>query len=485
MTLKKLLKWTGLGLLLLLGVMLVKMLFTNSIQPKGDFAGDPEQDTAVLRRLSEIIQFKTVSFEDSSDGYIKLKELELLYLWMEKSYPNCFASAEAKKIGHSLLLTFKGSNSSLKPALFLAHLDVVPADTSAGNWMCPPFSGKIKGDTVYGRGALDDKSVATAMLEAMEKILTKGKKPLRTIMFAFGHDEETGGWKGAKSIAAYLTKKGVQAEFICDEGFGVMEGLVPGVNKPVALMGIAEKGDVTFKLSVSIAGGHSSMPKRDNATSILSRVLSKIENEELREEITGPQELFFRTIAPEAGFLYRFLFSNMWIASPLVKLVLRQNEKAAATMRTTHATTIIKAGVKANVMPNYAEAYVNCRILPGQSIAELYKLIVRIVDDKRVDIEILPDHNESSGVSPVKGVGWTTVTETIVKSFKGVVVAPALVVTGTDCKNYEAVSQNIYRFTPLRLNNNNLGGIHGANERIAANNYYEAINYYYLLFGKL
>jgi carboxypeptidase PM20D1 len=483
---KKIFAGLGLGFFILIAIMTTIMFMTKSRQPEVAFKGEAAKDTSATRRLGEILTFATVSYDDSPDNAAKIAALNQLYRWMEESYPNVFQQTTVESIGYSRLITLEGEDKQLKPALFLAHLDVVPASGAAtGEWKYPPFSGHIENDTIYGRGVMDDKCIATALLEAMENQIKAGLKPKRSIMIALGHDEETGGQNGAAKIAAHLKKKGITSEFICDEGFGVMEGLIPGVKNPVAMIGIAEKGFLSVRLSVEIAGGHSSMPKPENATSVLVKALNAIENEKFKESICEPQKQFFKTIAPEASLLYRFLFSNLWITTPAIKMVLGANEKTAATIHTTHATTIIKAGDKDNLLPGHAEATVNFRILPGQTIQDVLEILKDCVYDPRIKFSILPDHNEASAGSSTKGFAWETINTAIHESFKDIVSAPAMVITGTDCKNYEGISDNIYRFTPIRFNDQNLGGVHGADEKLPVRNYYEILQYYRNLFGKL
>lgn len=480
---KRILKYLGVLLLLLLAVMFVKTLFTGSLQPNISYTGSGKADPGAANRLAEALRFQTISGENNSQDSLKQAELVKLYAWMQQAYPSVFKQATVTVIGDSRLIEITGKDPKLLPALMLAHLDVVPADTGVtGSWKFPPFSGTVDKDTIYGRGALDDKSVATAMLEALEQLLKQGKTPNRSVLLAFGHDEEIGGKEGAKKIAEYLISKNKKAAFICDEGFGLMENLVPGVDKDVALIGIAEKGFVSAELTVDIPGGHSSMPKKDNATAILAKGLNAVENTTFLETLCEPQESFFRHIAPEASPLYRYLFSNLWITSPAVKMVLRGNNKTAATMRTTHATTIIQAGDKDNVMPGRARAVINFRILPGQRIADVKQLLIEALDDPRISVRLLPDQTEPSGVSPDEGPAWDAIVKAVHQTYKEVVTAPALVIAGTDCKHYTAISPNIYRFVPLRFNSQNLDGIHGSDEKIALRNYEEAIGYYRVLF---
>lgn len=484
---RRLLKYTGLLLLALLLVMLVKTLLTQSRQPRVKWEGSLATDTLAVRHMSQAIRFQTITWDHLSDGPLKMSELAKMQDWMKQTWPLFHAQANLKIFSPgSMLFELKGTDPGLRPALFLAHLDVVPVDSSDLKfWKFPPFSGAVDHDTLYGRGAIDDKVVAISMLEAVEKKLASGWKPKRTLWFAFGHDEESGGHKGAHEIATYLKKQGLKAEFIMDEGLGVTEGIVPGIKAPVAIIGLAEKGYVSLILSVKMEGGHSSMPKFETAASLLTKALAKIDKHRFDEEFSPPMKQFMETAAPEMTFGYRFLFSNLWVTSPLVKMVMRGNEKTAASISTTHVTTRIKAGVKDNVVPNYAEAMVNFRILPGESVAGTMEQVRKLLNDPRIEIRKHWDFTEPSPVSETNGFGYDLIRKNISRTFEGVVSVPGQVIAITDCQHYYEVSDHVYRFVPLRINNQNSGGIHGINERIAVKNYMECIRFYGLLFGDL
>ncbi len=483
---RRFLRYFAIAILVLLGIMFGKSFFAQSGQLKIHWQGKPTEDFEAVQHLSQSIQFASVSY-DNEEGKIKRnKALFELRKWMQKTYPFCFKNANLDTLsGGSMVLYFKGTNSKSEPIIMLAHLDVVPADSAdLKYWKFPPFSGKIDHDTIYGRGALDDKVIAISMLEAMEKILIAGKLPSRNVIFAFGQDEETGGKEGARQIAALLKRKNIHAAFIMDEGLGVTEGIVPGIAKPTALIGIAEKGYASIKLTVKMDGGHSSMPKKENAASVLTSALNKIDKHRFDEKFPLPLQEFLSQGASEMSFGYKFLFSNMWITSPLVKMVMRGNEKTLASISTTHATTLMQAGVKDNVIPNLATATVNFRILSGETVGGTLQEAKDAVKDARVLFEVLEGFNDPSMVSPINGAAWQTIRTAIHETFKNVVTLPGQVLAGTDCKHYTQISTHIYRFTPLRLNNNNTGGIHGINERIAVNNYMECIAFYRNLFEK-
>lgn len=162
-----------------------------------------------------------------------------------------------------MVYKIEGSDSSLKPYMFAAHIDVVPAYAKEDNWKFDPFSATIDEGFIYARGALDDKTSMIGQLEALRIFLKKHGQPKRTIYLAYGHDEEISGYNGAKSIATYLAN--TTFEYVLDEGSMIIGGLIPGLDKPVAYISVAEKGYLTVKFYVNSTGGHSSMPNPDES----------------------------------------------------------------------------------------------------------------------------------------------------------------------------------------------------------------------------
>lgn len=442
-------------------------------------------DSSGFKRFAESLRFRIIGNDDGTMDENSQHQLRAFHDWMRVNYPLLSARANWNIIGNgSVLITLIGKNPNLESALFLGHLDVVPVEDSA-QWKYPPFAGNIVGDTLWGRGALDDKNAVISLLEAAEKLIASGKQPQRNILLAFGHDEETGGKSGASKIAAHLKQSGTKIGFISDEGFGVMEGIVPGLKQPAAIIGLAEKGYLTLKLKASVAGGHSAWPKQQNTVAELAEALNRLDKFQFESRLDGPVSGLFENAAPYMNFGYKFLFSNLWITKPLLKMVLEGGEKTAATIRTTHVTTIVRAGEKENVVPPFAEAIINFRILPGNDIQDIIAQVSRVIDNKNITISKIGDSYEASPISPNSGLGYDEITETLKDVIPDAVPMPGLVITGTDCKNYTSVCNRIYRFVPYRFNNNNLSGIHGKNEHVSRQSFYEATSFYLNLFSRL
>ena len=296
---------------------------------------------ALLGRLSRAIQFRTLSSsnpERAGNG-----EFERFHDFLNESFP--FAGAQLKKEiigGLSLLYSWPGQDSALKPILLMAHMDVVAA--ADGNWRHPPFAGAIADGYVWGRGAMDDMSSLMAILEAVEHLLRDGFAPARTSYLAFGHDEEVGGHRGAAQIAEQLRARAVKLEFALDEGLNVVDGIIPGIASPVALIGIAEKGYLSLRLTVETDGGHSSIPPAETAIGIISRALHRLEATPFPSRLNGPTRQMLEFLGPEMNWPNKLVLANLWLFSPLVKKQMARSPLTNAAIRTTLAPTLFTPG---------------------------------------------------------------------------------------------------------------------------------------------
>ncbi len=436
-------------------------------------------DKSCAERLSKAIQFRTVSPQDNQ--ILDSTTFLAFHAFLKEAFPLLNKKLIAKNInGLSLLYKWEGTDKNLKPLLLMAHQDVVPIDsTSLKKWSFNPFSGAQSKGFIYGRGTLDVKSALLGQLEAIEFLLKRGYKPKRTIYLAYGHDEETGGHNGTKRIVDVLAKRGEKLEFVLDEGGSIVSEMVPGLSKPIALIGIAEKGYLSLELTVEDAGGHSSMPPKETAIGILSSAISKLEANPFPLKIGGAGTLLFDYLAPEMSFLARLTFGNRWLFAPLIKWKLGGNNATRAIMHTTTAATIFTSGNKENVLPTNAKAVVNFRIIPGESTSSVQDYIEKIINDNRVKIKKANEFGYNpTVVSNTESSSFIQLQKTILSIFPDVLVAPFLAVGSTDSRHYQPLTSNIYRFLPIRFAKEDLPRVHGINERISISAYHESINFY-------
>ncbi|HST62563.1 MAG TPA: M20 family peptidase [Longimicrobium sp.] len=475
---KKLALALGAALVLLLAVMLVRTARFGDAQGPAPAAAAFTAPAGAAERLAEAIRIPTVSNQDSAQ--FDTAAFGAFHTLLRQRFPRVHARLRLETVGgYSLLYTWPGTDPSLPPVLLMGHMDVVPVEPGTeARWTRPPFSGALADGFVWGRGALDDKVSVMGTLEAVEMLLADNFAPRRTVMLAYGHDEETGG-RGAKQIAALLRARGVRPLLVLDEGGIVGRGLMPGVERPTALVGIAEKGFVSVELAAEAPGGHSSMPPRTGSIGRLSAAIQRLEASPMPARLDGPTLQLFGRVGPEMGFAQRMVFANLWITRPLVIRTLEGAPSSNAIIRTTTAPTIFQAGTKENVLPSRARAVVNFRILPGDSVAGVVAHVRRVVGDTAVRVRVLETFSsEPSPVSRTDDAPFRLLERSIRQFAPDAVVAPYLVVGGTDARHFHAISEHVYRFMPVRVTQDDLARVHGTDERISIRDYEAAIGFY-------
>ena len=433
--------------------------------------------------LAAAVRARTVS--SLTDAQLNADQFEALHALLRQRYPLLHATLEREVVGGlSLLYTWRGSDPAAAPILLMAHQDVVPiAPGTEANWQAAPFGGEIKDGFVWGRGAWDDKANLISQMQAVEMLVASGFKPRRTVYLAFGADEEVGGLRGAKAIAALLAERKVRLDFVIDEGLLITEGVLPGLDPPAAIIGVAEKGFLTVALDVEAPPGHSSIPPPPGTSTIamMSAALTRLDNDQFPAAIQGVAREMFETVAPEMNGMSRVALSNLWLFGPIVKKQLEAGASTNAMLRTTTALTIVNAGNKENVLPGRADATVNFRLLPGDTRDDVMAHVKRAVGNERVNARMVPGSSDASKVAPTSSDSYRLIERTVRELFPGTIVAPGLMVGGTDSKHFENVSDHIYKFSPVRAKAEDLPRFHGTNERITTANLAELIRFYHRL----
>ena len=478
---KKVLQTVLLVLVLLLLFMGYKSLQFSSKQIQKEAPKKLDVNEKAIAHFTQALRIKTISPENTVDfdslAFYQFNE------FLGSTYPLTDSLLDKKHFGHfSHLYKWEGTQPELKPIILMAHLDVVPViEENKTDWKQPPFEGKIANDTIWGRGTIDDKIGVIGLLEATEALLRKGFQPKRTLYLSFGHDEEIGGLKGAKAIVNHLKAQGVEAEYVLDEGGTISQNIIPGITKDVALIGIAEKGYVSLELSVKKEGGHSSIPEKESAIDILSTAVVKVKNNPFPAKLAGPTEGFIEYLGPEMDGINQFIFANRWLFESVITSVYEKTASGNALVRTTTAPTIFNAGVKDNIIPQNAKATINFRILPGESSTTVMKRVEKLINDPRIKIEKGRMQSEPSRVSQTEAFGFRQLQYTLAEIYPEALVAPFLVIAGTDAKHFEPLASNIYRFSPMIINSANIKSFHGLNERIAVKDFKQAIRFYHRL----
>ena len=448
-------------------------------------------EAAVASRLAEAVRLKTISARDNPS--LNADEFKALHRLVQTRFPAVHTQLKREVVADlSLLYTWEGTDPKAQPILLMAHQDVVPvAPGTEGDWQVPPFAGEVKDGFVWGRGSWDDKGNLLAQLEAVEMLLASGFKPTRTIYLAYGADEEVGGLRGAAKIAALLKERGVRLDMVLDEGLLVLEGVMPGVKQPTALIGVAEKGYMSVVLKMSATPGHSSMPPKAGTSAIgmLSAALKRLDDEQLPGGIRGVAAEMFDTLAPEMSGFNRVALSNLWLFGPVVQKQLEGAGSTNAVLRTTTALTMVSAGNKDNVLPGRAEATVNFRILPGdtkeQVLEHMRAKVGGAAPKDQFELFALPGAVDASKVAPTDSAQYRLLNTTVREIFPDALVAPGLMVAGTDSIHYGVISDHVFKFSPIRANAQDLKLFHGTNERLGVANYAGAIRFYHRLISQI
>lgn len=462
--------WTILGLLgAFIAVTLVRAAFWTPEKVEFEPLPDEQVDVEKYRKdLSDAIKIKTISNVDVDK--VDWNEFKRLHALFEERFPLVYKNLKCEEISlASLLFTWEGKNPDLEPIALLGHQDVVPvAEGTEGDWTHPAFDGVDDGEFVWGRGALDMKNHLIAVLESVEALLAEGFEPERTVYLCFGHDEEivAAPTSGAGSIAAVLKERGVHLDSVIDEGGAILNLHVGNIlNKKLAGVGIAEKGYVDYRVSVSAKGGHSSQPPEHTALGALADVIKDIEGHQFKAKMPAFVYELFTKIGKNVSYPARIVTCNLWLLKPLITAVMRKIPPAASLIHTTTAVTMAEGSPAANVLPQKASVTVNFRMMPGVTIKNVEEHIRKCVRNKDIEVEYLKG-KEASKVSPTDSRSFKILEEICTRTDRDLLVAPYLVMGGTDAYHYEEVCDNIYRFAPFVMDTKLLLTTHGTDERI-------------------
>jgi Gly-Xaa carboxypeptidase len=447
-----------------------------------------------------------------------------LHDYLVQSFPLTHKDLTLIKVNtYGLLYEWKGSDDTLKPLLLAAHQDVVPVEPeTVDQWEYPPYSGYYDGKFIWGRGSSDDKCGLIGILASVETLLEKEFKPARTIVLAFGFDEETTGLQGAQHLSDAMLQKYGQDSFalLVDEGslYSDIGGSI------IAIPGIAEKGSVNTKVRVSTSGGHSSVPPAHTSIGILSRLLVEYEANPIEPHLERGTPIY-STIQCVGQYgknlpahLRALVKTSVHSDRALRKLEaeLIKDPIYNALIGTTQAIDLVQGGVKANVLPEEAWALINHRIATQSSVAAVqqrdtdvlkhlakefnltytaFGLEVSNEDGPTAGTLILTDAFstalEPAPVTPVTegSTPWHLLSGTIKATFNShrgldgadnIIVSPGITSGNTDTRYYWNLTRHIVRYNHHDAGNGRVlpNGIHTVNERMPADNFVEMIRFF-------
>jgi len=457
----------------LAGILVARTWLVVSRQPSPAIKAVPAMPPAGLTAaLSNALTFRSLSVGNTAIDLPATTAMSDLVAFLSRTYP----ALALEPIGaRAHLVRIPGRSHDLPAILLYAHLDVVPADPAG--WTTDAFGGTISDGQVYGRGALDDKFSAVAILAAAQDLVTSGWMPERPVYVALGHDEELDG-TGAQAIARRLREGRVQLGSVLDEGGAIVDGAFPGLSRPVAAVAVAEKGYLDVALCARGAPGHSSAPPETTPIGLVSAAVYRLER---NPPPTALNPLLRQTLtfaAAEMSYPWRMMVSNLWLTGPLVESRMRRAPLSRALLGSSQAATLIAGGIKSNILPDRACATLNYRLFPGSTGGDMLRRIRKVVDDPRVEITagVMSAAPTPSSLDSVPGV---RLAEVIRHHFRDAVVVPTLSPGTTDSRHFARLADQIFRFSPVHLDGRGLASLHGDDERISIAALGKAYSFYH------
>lgn len=471
-------------IVLFFAVLIVRTLLNRPKIAPGKACNLPSVDKdAAVQHLREAIRIPTVSMvEDYADNIQPFIDYRN---WLEKTYPLLNAAAKREIIaGYSIIYHLKGKNPALKGGCYLSHIDVVPAPVDG--WEYDPFEAVLTDDGyIYGRGAQDMKSHMIALLEAVEFHLAQGKTFDRDLYLCFGHDEEPGNsTSGAANIVRHLKAKGVEMEFVIDEGGTVLDGKLLGIPHTVALIGACEKGNGDLELVVKKSGGHASNPKPPTAVGLLSQAVAKVESHPMKTYWTPMTVEMFKSLSPYCKGAFKFVLTNRDVFSPLLKFVFTKVAPMTnALVRSTFAPTMLWGSDARNVIPKEARANINFRIITGETAQDVKTYLNRLLGDG-VEVNLL-SYSDPSPEADVHCAAYERLRDSITETFDDIVVAPYMFIAASDARFYNPLTDNVFRFGPFINTLDDQSRIHGINERLHVDQLEKATQFFVKCLDKM
>ena len=432
----------------------------------------PEELSLCAEKLGAMVRVPTVSRREDED----LSDFARYQEELKRLFPLVHQSLNKTVLNGTLLYHWGGKDPTKKPILLMGHQDVVPA--SDEGWSVPAYSGRVVDGNLYGRGALDCKSTMFVELEAVEELLAEGFTPPCDVYLEYSINEETGG-DGAASAVRYLKEKGIRLALVIDEGGAVIDKAVEGMDRPYAVIGIMEKGYMDVKITARGKGGHSSTPPRNTPTARLFAFANEIERRRPFKKALLPEvkEMFAR-MAPSFSFPLRLVLGNLWLFQPLVMVLMpKVSPFGGAVMATTCCFTMMRGSDAANVIPKEPYLVANLRTSVQQDCEASLAVLRKYADKYDLELEVLMQR-DASPVSNIHSKEYAYLTECIAKQFPDAGIAPFVIMGGTDCRHFHALTENALRFCPTRMTSAQSASCHAVDENVTVSTLAEGVRFF-------
>ena len=441
-------------------------------------AGAPRADQVEFRELfRELIETNT----SHSIGSCTLAAEKMTARLRAAGYPESdihpFAVADHPKDG-GVVAVLPGSNRSAKAILLLAHLDVVEARRE--DWTRDPFTLVEEGGYFYGRGTFDDKSMAAVWVDTLVRLRKEGYRPKRAIKMALTCGEEAGSaFEGAEYLVKH-ERQLIDAAFALNEfAYGVLDS---DGHRVVMEIEAGEKTDQGYRLEVVNPGGHSSRPLKNNAIYRLAAGLTRLGAYEFPVQLNDTTRTYFSRmsgiVGGDMGAAMKALVKDPGDAKAAA--VVSQDPRLNAMLRTTCVATLMSAGHATNALPQRAGAHVNCRIFPGESIAEVRRMLDGILADSEIAVTTIEPSDPVVLPPPLTPAIMKPIEQVMRRIYPGIEVVPVLQAAGTDAIYLAEAGIPTYGLSGMFIDPD-LSNIHGLNERIRVQSLYDGRDFLYAL----
>ena len=383
----------------------------------------------------------------------------------------------------NLVVRLHGSGQQ-KPILFLAHLDVVEARRE--DWTTDPFKFVEKDGYYYGRGTQDMKESDAILVTTFIRLKKEGYKPDRDLILALTADEEGGKSNGVDWLVKNQRDL-IDAEYVVNPDGG---GVDMEQGKAVAMdVDATEKLYGDYQLIATNPGGHSSLPVPDNAIYHVADALQRLQNYTFPFELNAITRAYFEKMSTLESGQTAADMKAVTAATPDKAAIdrLSQNAEYNSTMRTTCVATRLAGGHANNALPQMAQANVNCRILPGHSLEEVRKDLIRIVNDPRVIVRYVDSAGKVSDTAPDrKALPPAALSPEVMQPLEklvdtmwpGIPVIPTMATGASDGVFTNAGGMPTYGISGIALETNDVRA-HGKDERLPIESYYRGVDFYY------
>lgn len=434
---------------------------------------DNNRQEKYAEALARMVRVETASDPEGNNDLEKFSKFHDL-MW--ELFPNIHKACKIKEFDGSLLMRWKGKDSSVLPVLFMNHHDVVPAGDDG--WKYPPFSGEIAEGKIWGRGTLDDKGGLWAMLQAADELAAEGFVPDRDIYFETACTEETTG-HGAETISQWLFDNGVRFEMVFDEGGDILYDPIGGVKGVFAMVGVGEKSVVNLKFTARSQGGHASTPGKDTPLVRLGKFMAYVEKHQIFDVKLSPAiaEMLMQ-FAPYMGRLGKVTEKadklNILFETAMPKL----GATAKALVTTTIAFTMAGGGEAINAIPREVWVAGDMRCSHHQGKEASIEAITKVANRFGIEVSVIASGYES-GIADYHGSAYRLVEEAVKATIPGVdACAPYVMTGGSDSRFFDKVCDQCIRFLPFKITDAQMEAVHGINECLDLETLVPAVDYY-------